>query len=325
VRRFPSLLLIALLGAPLLLAACGGGCPEVVRIDASTEDPSLVRLLFSVQCSGEPVTSIDVSDLTLIEGGAEVSTSEAEWSLTQQSATLETYTLLLIDVSDSIIEGGTLPVAQEVAIEFVDGLVAGNQQISVAIFDGSTDIRSVVDFTDDVDNLTAAIEGINADSQLDESTNLNGAMLQGLEILDEVVVPDIEAEMVSVANLVVFTDGVDRAGRVTGGTASGAVDGSEHHVFLVGLGVAGDDVEDLEALGKDGFFLAENAADLNDAFDDLTDRLVAEVNKFYRLSYCSPLRKPRTTLKVQVTHEEKTDAITFSYPTKDFGPGCSAD
>ena len=321
--RIAAICSLALL-LPALLTACGGGCPEVHRIDASTDEPALVRILFSVQCEHEPVTTITADDVTLFEGGAEVSRSEAQWSLDPHSAVLEPYTLLLIDVSDSIIDGGTLATAREVATEFVQTLTERNQQVSVAIFDGSVDIRTVVDFTDDLTELMDAIDSIDADDQLDGSTNLNGAILQGLEILDAVVTPDVEAELLSIANLAIFTDGTDRAGRETDTAARNAVNASDHQVFVVGL-VGEDAVEDLEELAKDGFFQATASGDLFASFEDLADSLVAEVNKFYLLTYCSPLRKPRTTLKVEVQHEERRDSISFTYPTKGFGAGCSVD
>ena len=309
---------------PALLTACGGGCPEVKRIDASSDQPALVQILFSVQCKHEPVTTITADDVTLYEGGAEVSRSEAQWAFTPHSAALEPYTLLLIDVSDSIIDGGTLVTAREVATEFVQTLIERNQQVSVAIFDGSVDIRTVVDFTDDLTELMDAIDSIDSDDQLDGSTNLNGAVLQGLEILDAIVTPDVEAELLSIASLAIFTDGTDRAGRETDAAARNAVNASDHQIFVVGL-VGEDDVEDLEELAKDGFFQATDSGDLFDSFEALADSLVAEVSKYYLLSYCSPLRKPSATLKVEVLHEERKDSISFTYPTKDFGAGCSVD
>lgn len=306
---------------PAFLAACGGPCPDVARIDATAGEPSLVEVLFSVRCHGEPVTTITAADVALTEEGAEVSASEAEWRLDPQEAVLETYTLLMIDVSDSIIESGTLPVAQEVARDFVDTLLARNQSVSVAIFDGATDIRTVVGFTRDAEALATGIDGIGPGSQIDGSTNLNGAVLQGLDVLDLRVQPDVEAELLSIGNLVIFTDGSDRAGRETDSAARTAARGSDHAVFVVGL-VGEDAAADLEALGDDGFFQAEEPSDLYATFEDLADRLVAEVNQYYLLSYCSPLRSPRTTLRIEVSYEDRSDAITFSYPTGDFGAGC---
>lgn len=305
-----------------MLAGCGGGCPEVQRIDASSDTPAFVRVLFSVQCRDEPVTDLSSADITLFEGGEQVVGSEATWELEPHSATLETYSLLLIDVSDSIIDSGTLEVAREVAIEFATALTGSNQQVSVAIFDGHEEIRTVISFSADASELSDAIEGISAADQLDESTNLNGAVLQGLAILDEAVVPDVEAELLSVANLVIFTDGVDRAGRESDSAAKNAVSGSDHQVFVVGLAVTGEAADTLAELGKDGYFAADDPEDLFTTFDAVTERLVDEVNKYYRLTYCSPLREPRATLRIEVAWDDRTSSIKYSYPTKDFGAGC---
>jgi len=321
--RLASALLALLCTSALGLSGCAGGCPQVTKIDDSVEAPGLVQMLFSVQCAGEPVTAVEGADLTLTEGGTDVSGSEAEWQLDPVSAALETYSLLLMDVSDSIIEQGTLETAQEVAVDFSESLVAQGQQVSVAIFDGDASIRTIVDFTSNAEDLADGIESIDAGDQLDGSTNLNGAVLAGLEILDGKVSEDVEAELVSVASLVIFTDGLDRAGRETHSKALNAVEGSNHETFVVALIDEEVEAEELEELGDDGFFRADDVAGLTSAFDDLISRLVAEVNKYYRISYCSPLRSPRTTLKVKVDWEGGSDTIKVSYPTREFGPGCA--
>jgi hypothetical protein len=305
------------------LSGCAGPCPKATKLDDSTAAPGLVQVLFSVQCSGEPVTSVQESDITLTEGGVDVSGAEAEWRLDPVTAALETYTLLLMDVSDSIIQQGTLETAQQVAIDFSASLLAQGQQLSVAIFDGDPSIRTVIDFTTDQQAIQDAIEGIDASDQLDGSTNLNGAVLAGLDVLDSKVSEDVEAQLVSVANMVVFTDGLDRAGRETHTRAVNAVEASDHEVFVVALIDTEVEATELEEIGEDGFFRAEDVAALTETFDELTSRLVAEVNKYYRLSYCSPLRNPRTTLKIKVTWEGKASTVKVSYPTKDFGPGCA--
>lgn len=309
----------------LLLALAPGcsPCPQVSRIDTSVTPPGLVQMLFAVECSGEPVTALEEADITLAEGGVEVDPDEADWRLDPVTAALETYTLLLMDVSDSIIEQGTLETAQEVATEFARSLVQQGQQVSVAIFDGDPEIRTVVDFTTDAAAIADGIASIDAEDQLDGSTNLNGAVVSGIEVLDGIVDQDVEAELVSVANLVIFTDGVDRAGRVTHNKAVNTVGGSAHEVFVVALIDSDTEAEELEELGVDGFFRAEDVANLTETFEELISRLVAEVNKFYRVVYCSPLRSPRTTLKVTVTWEESNSSAKVTYPTKDFGPGCS--
>jgi len=305
----------------LLLSGCAGPCPQVKRLDTSSAEPAMVQVLFSVQCAGEPVTDLTASDLTLFEGGEEVSRAEADWQLDRVDAVLETYALLLIDVSDSIIADGTIENAREVAKTFARDVVDQGQSVSVAIFDGAEEIRTIIDFTTDQAALVDAIEGIDAADQIDGSTNLNGAIVQGLEVLDAAVSVDVEAELESVASLVVFTDGVDLAGRTTDSRARSRINASDHHVFVVGL-VDDEEVDELQALAKSGFFQASDPDMLTDTFGDLVDDLVAEVGKFYRLSYCSPLRSPRTTLKIEVQWDGSTDSVSWTYPTRDFGPGC---
>jgi len=312
--------IVQLLFLTILVSGCNP-CPKVKTLDATASSPALVQILFSAQCYDEPVTGLSSSDITLFEGGEEVSGSESDWSLDRQSAGLETYTLLLIDISKSIIESGTLEVAQSVAVTFSETLLAQNQSVAVAVFDGHTEIRTIVGFSNDLDELTEGIEGISEQDQLDEATNLNGALRLGLEALDTQVAADVEGELISVGNLVVFTDGLDSAGRVSDASARSAVSSTAHQVFVVGL-VGQEDVSELSALAPDGFFQADDEGALLAAFEELADQLVAEVNKFYRLSYCSPLRNPRTTLRLEVTWEEKTSSVRFSYPTKDFGAGC---
>lgn len=306
-----------------VLSGCAGPCPKVVKLDESIAPPGLVQVLFSVECSGEPVTALESSDISLTEGGLDVSGSEAEWRLDPVSAALETYTLLLMDVSDSIIEQGTLETARTVATDFSDSLIAQGQQVSVAVFDGDASIRTIVDFTTDAQELADGIDSIDADDQLDGSTNLNGAVLAGLEVLDNKVSEDVEAELVSVAALVVFTDGLDRAGRETHSKALNAVQGSNHDTFVVALIDEEVEADALEELGDDGFFRSEDVDGLTEAFDELISRLVAEVNKYYRLSYCSPLRSPRTNLKVKVTWDGGSNIAKVTYPTREFGPGCT--
>lgn len=307
---------------PLILAGCNNGCPEVEKLDTKVEDPGLVQMLFSVRCEGEPLVGLQADDVSLTEAGSEVSPSEAGWVVQDVVAALDSYTLLLVDVSDSIISEGTLEVTREVAADFGSSLIGLGHKVSVAVFDGDPNIRTIIDFTEDETALVDAIDSIDQDDQLDGSTNLNGAIVEALEQLDGKVVPDVEAELMSVANLVVFTDGVDRAGRVTHSKATSTINGSDHEVYVVGL-VGEEDVEELQELARDGFFRADDAAALTEAFADLESKLVAEVSKYYRLSYCSPLRNPRTTLKVTVHHGDKSSSVSFSYPTKDFGPGCT--
>ncbi len=277
----------------------------------------------SVQCDDAPVTDLSASEFTLTENGSPVSGAEGQFLLQRSDAALQASTLLLLDVSASVVAQGTLDITRAVATEFADAVLAANQGLAIALFDGAAEIRSLVDWTADATRVHTALEGLGPDDQVDPSTNLNGAVIQGLTMLDERLAPEVEGALLSVGNLVIFTDGVDRAARESSSAARDAVAAADHSVFLVAL--TGDDTtaEDLSPLARDGFFRADEPAELSAAFGDLAESLVAETQKFYRISYCSPLRRPRATLRVDVTREEETDSLTFAYPTGDFGAGCA--
>lgn len=308
----------------LLVAAsgCAETCPSIEKIDANTTDDALVQVVFGARCDGAPLTDLQTENLSLTEDGEEVSGTESPWALEPVRSVLETYTLLLIDVSDSILAEGTLESARAAASTFALGLATAGDQIKVGLFDGAAELRTAVDWTNDAAILEEGIAAIGPEDQLDGSTNLNGAVIQGLAELDTLVEPDVESELLSVANLVVFTDGVDRSRRESDSAARDVVEGSDHGVYVVGLTGEAAVAEELSALAKDGYFEAGAPEALEGAFEELRATLVAETNRFYRLSYCSPLRGPRATLKLTVTVDEEQDSIRFSYPTKDFGADC---
>ncbi len=317
-----ALLLLPLLLLVVPLTGCENGCPYVKKLDSSAEAPGLAQILFSVQCRGEPVTDLGEADVTVREDGDEASRSESSWVLRDVTAQLDVFSLLLVDVSASVVTEGTLETAREVATDFARSLTEQGISVSVAVFDGDPEIRTVVDFTTNADTLADGIAGIDEDDQRDPSTNLNGAILLALEQLDAVVVPDVEAELESVANLVTFTDGVDRAQRATDNAALNAVNGTEHDVFLVALTGEAEEADQLRKLGPDGFFQATQPSELLEAFDELTASLVAETDKYYTVAYCSPLRAGRHTLEVEVALEEGSGTVSFAYSAAEFGPGC---
>jgi Mg-chelatase subunit ChlD len=306
-----------------LFSACGPTCPEIEKIDAVAEPPGLVQVLLAVRCDGAPVTTVTADGVTLTENDTALTGSEGGFVLERSDVALQARTLLLLDVSDSAVQDETLEITRQVALDFATDVIAANQRVAIALFDGAAEIRMFRDWTADLAAVESALAALGPEDQVDPSTNLNGAVIQGIATLDAALAPDVEGELISVGSLVVFTDGVDRAARESDSAARDAVSGSDHAVFVIAL--AGDDalVSDLEALAKDGLFRAEDPSALEAAFRDLSLALVAESQKYYRLSYCSPLRRPRATLKIALTLGEETDEISFSYPTGDFGPGCA--
>lgn len=305
-----------------LLAACEPSCPNVQLLDAASTDPALVEMLFSVQCDGAPVTTITAADLTLTENSEVVSSNESPWVVHRVSEVLDTYTLVLIDVSDVVDDEDDLEAMKTVTIDFVEAALEQGQQVSVAIFDGDAEIRTIVPFSEDLQELSDGIGGLTDADRRDPSTNLNGALLLALGELDLILGDDTDDELRGIANLVVVTDGTDSAQRQDDATAQGAVADSNHEVFILGV-VDEEAAVELTELAKNGLFRVSAYDDFVSAFDKLTTALVAEVGKFYRLSYCSPLRSPSTWLEVQVNHGDGAHSVAFNYETSGFGAGCS--
>lgn len=305
-----------------LLAACEPSCPNVQLLDSAASSPALVEMLFSVGCDELPVTTITAADLTLIENGETVSQNESPWIVHRAAQVLDTYTLVMIDVSDVVSDEDNLSGLKEVTVDFVEAALEQGQQVALIIFDGDPEIRTLAAFSADLQDLTDAINGITDADRRDPSTNLNGAIVQALAELDSTLGDDTDEELHGVANLVIITDGTDSAQRIDDASAQAAVNDSKHEVFVVGV-VDEEAAVDLDLLAKNGLFRTSGYDDVVSAFQDLTDALVAEVGKFYRLSYCSPLRSPGVYLEMQVNHGDGSHAVSFYYETGGFGPGCS--
>jgi hypothetical protein len=181
----------------------------------------------------------------------------------------------------------------------------------------------VLDFSTDARALQSAVDALTrnaltADPQYDVSTNLNGAVLHGLGVLDARQDAMARGQLFS-GSLVVFTDGTDQAGRVADEAAVSAVAASPHACFTIGLGGETDELH-LEALGRNGFAWAADSDGLGNAFDTIAEDIRAESGKHYILGYCSPKRKGthRVTLRVK----DYAGSISYTFAADTFTGGC---
>lgn len=91
--------------------------------------------------------------------------------------------------------------------------VGKTQKVDVYAFDGDEKIHSIVPFTSTEQSLCDGLAGLRKYQARDPSTNLHGAVLQGLETLKRGL--DREKKPLKFRALVVFSDGADRAARVS--------------------------------------------------------------------------------------------------------------
>ncbi|MBK8480607.1 MAG: VWA domain-containing protein [Proteobacteria bacterium] len=335
------------LGALLVLAACGenpfhglppaavdGGVGDgaaasglVVRFSGKpiTESPSRVVLKLQVlTTAGEPVDGLDELDFTISEDGQPLSSSESDHRLVPAPRQFDFFTALLLDLSGSVV--GHIDALQDAAQALINELPE-ESEAAIYSFDGRTTLQRRQDFTYSKDSLRAAVDRLGGYNVVDASTNLYGAVLQGIEVLD------VRRQLMATSDesagfLVLFTDGTDRAGLSTASQASQAVATMRrrppgYSFFSIGLGDEIDSAE-LSALGPDGFATALEGEQLGGAFRAIGQRLARAAASYYTLSYCSPKRAGAHTLTIAARSRNLSGEATVPFSAKGFTGGCDA-
>jgi hypothetical protein len=127
--------------------------------------------------------------------------------------------------------------------------------------------------------------------------------------------------------LVVFSDGTDRAARVSKDDMRKAVKESSYEIFAIGLGTEMQESE-LKDVGKDGTAKAADKAAVEKAFDDIAARIEASTKSYYLLSYCSPSRAGKHEVKIEATWAgadgkgSKTGSLKNEFDATGFTHGC---
>ncbi|MFZ5440027.1 MAG: VWA domain-containing protein [Myxococcota bacterium] len=310
--------------------------------------PSKVSWLFRVEtCGGEPVAGLTAAQFEIFEDGKQVSAFESQQRVAPRAEKFRLYSVVLLDLSGSMLRSGDFPQLQAAARAYLEtALQAGGDGHRVALmtFDGRAEPQVVVPSTSSLPTLLAGLDSLAvsecttsaqcagfADRRtcagwrcVDDSTNLNGALVKTLAQLDaELSQSEVPWRDGAV---VLFTDGTDQAARVSTSAALDAVRASRQHVFTVGLG--GEvDVGTLQSLGKDGWWPVAKADQLTGAFREISQRVAGLANRFYVLEYCSPKRSGTHTLKISASVETEregrlTGSISGQFDATGFASGC---
>ncbi|MEB3327568.1 MAG: VWA domain-containing protein, partial [Synechococcus sp.] len=276
----------------------------------------------ATECGGNPVANLAADAFTVRENGNSVSIFESGQTLLSTSLGFERFSLLLLDMSGSTIASGALPSLLSAAEAFVDATVedGGSHRVAIQLFDGRASPVAVIDYTNDVSDLQAAIEGLASYTVVDPSTNLNGAVIAALADVDARLAGSQAGAKASA--LVVFTDGTDQTGRNTTAEAVAAVNASPSAVFTVGLG-AELDVGALQQIGKSGAEFAAQQSDIVAAFETIGAALEREAGGYYILSYCSPKRAGSHLLTVGV--QGRPGQVSYTFNAEGFTQGCTPE
>jgi hypothetical protein len=304
----------------LLALGCGGGLKPSL-IDAAYRKPSNVAVYFAVDDGdGEPVADLLASDFNIYEDGKLVSRDESRQSIVNPEVAAVHYTLLLVDMSASVTESDQVDKIVAASTDFA-ARVEPYQKVAVYAFDGSPNLYEVVPFTESEARASQGLGKLSEFMTRDPSTNLHGAIVQALDKLERATA---QAKVpLRFGTLVVFTDGTDRAARVTYQEMIDAIEASEYSMFAIGVGNEIDDTT-LSRIGTSGYIRVDNSTELQDGFKEIGDRIVRHTRRYYLLSYCSPARAGKHKVTIEAKAKGKTGELTYDFDATGFGPGCDA-
>lgn len=308
---------------------------DIDLIETRTDPPSKVRLFFKVDLSDEDDFDLsDQPDFEILEDRSQISNLESQLQIKRELGDFMYSSVLLLDLSGSILNNADLPRLKEAASSFIEKTMPeqgaslhGTREMAIYWFDGEDDIHQLAFFTTDRELLLDGVESIDENISDDVSTNLNGAVVEGLSLVDSRLTDISTGSDIAVAgSLVLFTDGTDQAARVTTADALDAVNnaGTEHSIFTIGLGGEIDE-NILSSFGKNGFELAEDSLALNDSFLAVAERLERESGSFYVLEYCSPKRAGNHLLQVRAIYEDRFGSFSTSFSAEGFTGGCQIE
>lgn len=323
-----------LLAATLCLPPIACSSLQVTLVNSEQKKPNNVWMFFTIEKGDEPVGGLEADDFEIYEDDQLVSKFESKQTIQNPEVAAVMYTLLLLDMSGSVTESGEVDALVDSAKTFSDR-VGKSQKVGVYAFDGSEEIYSVVGFTETAGSVEGGLEGLRGFKAKDPSTNLNGAVVLGLEELEAALAKDDRP--LKFGTLVVFTDGTDRAARVSHDELTETLGGEAYqHYEMYAIGV-GAEIEEkrLGEIGKDGAVLVEDRDEVQTAFEDVAARIENHMKRFYLLSYCTPARSGDHSVRIVANLTEKREgkkdrkrgkgAVEYAFNADGFGPPPDCD
>jgi len=300
-----------------LFTGCAG--LNLTLKNSSVQKPSNVALYFSVETKDHvPVPGITAEQFKIYEDDQLISPFESKQTILNPEVSVAHYTVLLMDLSGSITESGSLPTLVEAATLFADKITK-NELVSVYGFDGGANLIPIVSPTNSPAAVSAGLKRLESYKVKDPSTNLNGAVIEAVRTLDKQL--SDSKQPLRFGTLVIFTDGTDRAHRVPEDSMHNVLHQSEANVFAIGLG--GEiSSRQLEKLSTAGYLQATDLGQISAAFANVAEMIEAASRKFYLLSYCSPSRAGQHSLRIEVSDNDAAGSLEQEFNAEGFGPGC---
>jgi uncharacterized protein YegL len=290
------------------------------------EPPALVTVMFKIdRNNGPPVIGLPATSFEILDDDRIDSPSESIKSIENTRIFYSNSVLLLLDLSGSVTTGENLEILKQAARAFVEETASLDQvEIAISWFDGGSEIRELSPFTQNTDSLSLVIQSLTPRLPTDKSTNLNGAIVKGLSLLEEWIKKPHRDIAIRVGSLVVFTDGTDQAGRLSPEETLEAIDKDSVNLFKYSIGMRGEiDEAFLREIGRDGSVFADALTQLVPAFQQISARIRDEANSYYVLKYCSPRRSADIhELDIRAFDDSSSGSVKTWYSSAGFEGGC---
>ena len=277
----------------------------------------------------EPLTNLTTKEITVTESPKgqnkfiPITALESDLKITSNPKEAKIFSILLLDVSGSItksVDGKSPPVLPELkkaASVFTTKLnISDNKQLAVYAFDGRADLVPISLFSNNESQIKAEIDKVDSTITKDSSTNLYGAIVKAIEILDKKLEENKEA--ITSGTITIFTDGTDRAQRLGKDGEKIVLQSMKDlkekrynvYFYTIGLGREYDETK-LKEFGVDGYRRAMTTALINQTFQELGERIDNLSKCYYRLEYITPSRKGAGIMQVII--DVKVGAFSGGY------------
>jgi len=313
--------LLLALAVSLLTPAwgCGGGTLKVTKLAASAQRPANIAVYLNVMDkAGQPVGGLNPENFRVYEDGKLISEIKAKRALLDPGVVGVHYALLLVDLSGPVVDSEYLPDLAASVGSFVDK-VGGAQEVAVSAFDGSEEVAPFLGFGATSDT-SKVVDGIRKFRPRNRTTNLNGAVFQGLGALKEEM--DKSTAEQKKGSLVVFTDRGDLSHSVNAQVLEQALKDSAVDIYVIGVGEKVSRTE-LGVIGRSGIFISNDPKAVKKGFDQVITKLSSASDGRYVFSYCSPKRKGDHELKLEIAIPGDSGRLTHRFNASGFKSGCS--
>ena len=151
----------------------------MTKIAASTQKPGNIALFLDVRDKGRPVANLEEKDFRVFEDGKLVPAKKAKRALLEPDVLSVHFTYVLIDLSGPIADSEYLAELAATVGKFSQNL-AENHTIAVSAFDGNDEVAPFLGFGAGAEQLKKLADGLAKFRPRNRSSNLYGAVYQGL-------------------------------------------------------------------------------------------------------------------------------------------------